>query len=196
MSDVNLSVMTNLIANGVIPNTLAAMTTEFNNNSANGSFNQAYADNIFATYNVNSTAADPLLISQVKTPLNQKRGSLHGLEFAFQHFFGHSGFGVAGSYTFVDGDVAFNNAARLSYNWRDKYIDSATAGNYNNPRYFDPFHSIDLSVGYDVNSKLQLSFEGINLTGEDLRSYARSRADYWLIQQLKPRYLLGARYKF
>ncbi len=47
-----------------------------------------------------------------------------------------------------------------------------------------------------MNSKLQLSFEGINLTGEDLRSYARARTDYWLIQQLKPRYLLGARYKF
>ena len=47
-----------------------------------------------------------------------------------------------------------------------------------------------------MNSKLQLSFEGINLTGEDLRSYARARNDYWLIQELKPRYLLGARYKF
>ncbi len=105
----------------------------------------------------------------MKTPLNQKRGSLHGIEFAFQHFFGHSGFGVAGSYTFVDGDVAFNNAARaseaqypllglsntangtlifekhglsarLSYNWRDSYIDAPMSANYNNPRYFDPYH--------------------------------------------------------
>ena len=29
---------------------------------------------------------------------------------AFQHFFGESGFGFAGNYTIVNGDVGFNNA--------------------------------------------------------------------------------------
>ncbi len=222
LSDVNLSVMTNLYDN---PSVFPDPTATFLANSSNGSFNQAFADNIFATYNVTANASDPLLNVRVAQPLNQKKGSLHGIEFAFQHFFGHSGFGVAGSYTYVDGDIAFNNSARpseaqypllglsntangtliyekrglsarLSYNWRDAYLDNASAGNYNNPRYYDPYHEIDLSVGYDVTRKLQLSFEGINLTGEDLRTYARARTDYWLIQQQKPRYLLGARYKF
>jgi len=222
LSDVNLSVMTNLYDNpSIFPNPTATYLA----NSSAGSFNQAFADNIFATYDVHSNSSDPLLILQVKKPLNQKKGSLHGVEFAFQHFFGRSGFGVAGSYTFVDGDIAFNNAAgpnqaqypllglsntangtliyekrgisaRLSYNWRDAYLDSASVGSYNNPRYYDPYHEIDLNIGYDVTSKLQISFEGINLTGEDLRSYGRAHTDYWLIQQLKPRYLLGARYKF
>ena len=38
--------------------------------------------------------------------------------------------------------------------------------------------------------------EGINLTGEDLGTRGRPNASYWFIQELHPRYLLGARYKF
>ena len=34
--------------------------------------------------------------------------NIHGVEFAFQHFFGESGFGIPGNYTFVDGDVGIN----------------------------------------------------------------------------------------
>jgi len=161
----------------------------------------------------------------VSQPLNQHKANIHGLEFAFQHFFGHSGFGIQGSYTFVDGDVNFNNtaqpsedqfalvglsntangtliyekygvSARLSYNWRDAYLGNASFNAYRNPVYYAPYRQIDLNVGYDVTSKLQLSFEGLNLTGEDRRAYGRSQSDFWVFQELKPRYLLGARYKF
>ena len=223
IGDVNLSVMTALYDHlALYPDPTATYLA----NSTNGSFNQAFADAIFAAYDTHPNAADPLLISQVSQPLNTGKASVHGVELAFQHFFGHTGFGVQGSYTLVDGkNVSFNNSARpvesqfpllglsstanfaviyekhglstrVTYNWRDSYLDNASVGSYNNPRYFAPYRQVDLNVGYDVNDKLQLSFEGINVTGQDLRSYGRAYSDFWLIQQLKPRYLIGARYKF
>ena len=72
--------------------------------------NQAFADQIFATYDIAPNASDPLFDFRVNQPLNQNDANIHGVEFAFQHFFGESGFGVSGNYTFVDGDVGINVA--------------------------------------------------------------------------------------
>ena len=60
----------------------------------------------------------------------------------------------------------------------------------------DSFQELDLNVSYDLNENLSLSLEAINLTGEDMRTFGRSEVDYWFAQELHPRYLLGARYKF
>ena len=49
-----------------------------------------------------SVTADP--DSQSALSISEE-GNIDGWEFAIQHFFGDSGFGVAGSYTKVDGDV-------------------------------------------------------------------------------------------
>ncbi len=222
IGDVNLAVMTALYDHpSIYPNP----TATYNANSSAGSFNQGFADNIFAIYDLHPNASDPLLISQVSQPLNQHKARIHGVELAMQHFFGNSGFGLAANYTFVDGDVQFNNAgppgvdqfalvglsntangtliyekhgwsARLSYNWRGEFLDNTNVGSYHNPKYFAPYKEWDVNVSYDVTEKLQVSFEGINLTGEALKSFARAESEYWQIQELKPRYLLGARYKF
>ncbi len=221
-NDVNLFVLTAMIDNpAAFPDPKAAFLA----NSTNGVLNQAYADQIFAKYDILPNAADPLFQFSVSQPINTKDANIHGLEFAFQHFFGGSGFGVQGNYTKVDGDVAFNNAgdpgvdqfallglsdtanatlifekfgmsARLAYNWRDKYLDQTNRGGFRNPTYYDAFSEIDLNVSYDINDKLQVSLEAINLTGEDIRTYGRTNLDYWYAQELHPRYLLGARYKF
>ena len=50
--------------------------------------------------------------------------------------------------------------------------------------------------GYDVNDKLSLSFEGLNLTEEDVRWHGRSVLQPWYIEDQGARYALGARYRF
>ena len=55
-----------------------------------------------------------------------KRTNIHGIEMAFQHFFGESGFGLAGNYTVVDGDVACQQRRRsrcqsIRTGWIERY---------------------------------------------------------------------------
>jgi TonB-dependent receptor len=211
----------------MIDNTVVFPDTRqtFINNSTNGVLNQAFADQIFATYDILPNSSDPLFQFAVARPINQQKANIHGVEFAFQHFFGESGFGLQGNYTVVDGDVGFNNAgdpgvdqfallglsdtanatfiyeksgfsARLAWNWRDDFLEQTNRGGFRNPTYVESFRQWDLNVSYDVNEQLQVSLEAVNLTGEDVRTYGRSTIDYWFAQDLHPRYLLGARYKF
>jgi TonB-dependent receptor len=219
---VNLFVLTAMIDN---PTAFPDPRQAFLDNSTNGVLNQAFADQIFATYDILPNASDPLFAYRVSLPINQEKADIHGVELAFQHFFGESGFGLAGNYTVVDGDVAFNDAgdpgvnqfaldglsntanatfiyenygfsARLAWNWRDEFLSGANRGGYTNPTYTDSYRQWDLNVSYDVNEQLQLSLEAVNLTGEDVRTRGRSAVAYWFAQDLHPRYLLGARYKF
>jgi TonB-dependent receptor len=180
----------------------------------------------FATkYDILPTAQDPLYIFNVNTPVNNKDAKIHGFEFGGQYFFGDSGFGVLANYTIVRGDVGFDvtsdpnqnqfaltglsdsaNAvlmfekfglsARLAYNWRDEYLSQINQGGFRNPIFVEPYDQIDLSVGYDINDHLAVSFEAINLTGEDVRWHGRSSLQLWRLEDQGARYALGARYKF
>jgi TonB-dependent receptor len=221
-NDVNLFVLTAMIDN---PMAFPDPRQAFINNSTNGVLNQTFADQIFAAYDILPNASDPLFQFSVAQPINQKQANIHGVEFAFQHFFGESGFGLQGNYTVVDGDVAFNNAgdpgvdqfallglsdtanatfiyekhgfsARVAWNWRDAFLEQTNRGGFRNPTYVSPYRQWDMNVSYDVNDQLQVSLEAVNLTGEDVRTYGRAEIDYWFAQDLHPRYLLGARYKF
>jgi len=53
-----------------------------------------------------------------------------------------------------------------------------------------------LSVGYDINDHIAVSFEAVNLTGEDVRWHGRSDKQLWRLEDQGARYSLGARYKF
>lgn len=225
VNDVNLFVFTAMVDNPMDARWGADPVAYFQANASGGILNQSIADQIFADYDILPNASDPLFEFQVAQPINQESAKIHGLEFAFQHFFGESGLGIAANYTKVDGDVAFNNAgnpgvdqfallglsdtanatlifekfgfsARLAYNWRDSFLDGTNRGGFRNPTYVDEYKQIDLNVSYDVNDNLSVSLEGVNLTGEDIRSFGRANIDYWFAQDLHPRYLLGARYKF
>jgi len=180
----------------------------------------------FATrYDLRPTPEDPPYIFDVTRPVNNREATIHGWEFGGQHFFGETGFGVQANYTVVRGDVAFNDAGspdvnqfallglsdsanlvlmyenfgftvRLAYNWRDEFLQNANRGNDRNPEYVEEYDQIDLSVGYDVNENLSLSFEGLNLTEEDVRWHGRSINQPWYIEDQGARYAFGARYKF
>jgi TonB-dependent receptor len=170
-------------------------------------------------------ASAPLLQFSVATPVNNKRGNIHGFELQGQHFFGDSGFGIQASYTKVLGDVKVDRgsdpasdvfaliglgdsanitgiydkyglSARVSYNWRGSYLSAINRGASRNPVFIDSFGTVDASISYDITPNFAVSLDGINLLSEPIRTYGRSKHQLWFAQELKPRLFLGARYKF
>lgn len=172
---------------------------------------------------VRADGDDPLIVWQVNKPVNDKATVIDGIEFAAQHWFGASGFGVQGNYTMVDADVEFDNLStvgqfaitglsdtanfvgfydkdawqvRVAYNWRDAFLLSRTAGGGNQPQYVEEYSQIDVSVGYEINENLTVTAEGINVTGENYRTHGRSKAQLLSLEDLGARYQLGLRYTF
>lgn len=180
----------------------------------------------FATrYDLLPQDGDPEYVFGVSRPVNNKEARIHGWEFGGQYFFGSTGFGVLANYTVVRGDVGYNNASdpnenqfallglsdtanlvlmyenfgftvRLAYNWRDEFLQNVNNGSFRNPIYVEEYDQIDLSVGFDFNDHLAVSFEALNLTEEDVRWHGRSEKQLWFLEDQGARYALGARYKF
>jgi iron complex outermembrane receptor protein len=123
--------------------------------------------------------------------VNAGGGTIRGVELQGNQAFGN-GFGVAGNYTYADAKAPassyqdeqnlftlssrhtvnavgyFENdtySARLAYSWRSEYMVRET-GWYGN-RMHAPVGSLDLSLGWNINKILRLSFEAINLTKQD-----------------------------
>ena len=168
---------------------------------------------------------DPLMIFRTATPVGNREAKLYGAELAVQHFFGDTGFGVQANYTIVRGDIGFNDEgdpsvaqfaltglsdtanmvlmyedhgiqARLAYNWRDEYLNQVNRGNSRNPTYVEAYDQIDLNVSYSVTDNLSVSFEGLNIAGSDIRHHGRTQGMLYYLNDLSPRYTLGARYTF
>jgi TonB-dependent receptor len=203
----------------------AAAQAEFEANLVNGVLPQSYVDQILGLYDVSGDSADPEMIFRVSQPINQEEGNIHGWEFSVQHFFGDTGFGVAANYTMVDGDVNADNAgdpnvnqfalvglsdtanltliyenygvsARVAYNWRDTFLNSTNQGGGRSPQYTEEYGQIDASISYDLTDNIQLSFEGINLNGENTRQFRRKESMTFWGYEYEPRYAFGARYRF
>jgi TonB-dependent receptor len=223
-SDVNLFVLTALIdQTGSVGAATAAFQANYNTTTR--SLNDDFVKLINNTRDVTANASDVLYEFQVTQPVNNRQAEIYGLEVAGQHFFGDTGFGIGAAYTLVRGDVGFNigaspsedqfallglsdtfNAtliyekgglsARFAYNWRDKFLSGINRGASRNPEFTKPFGQLDMNISYDITPSLAVSFEGINLTQEDLRTYARDKSELWFAQELRRRFLLGARYRF
>ena len=222
-TDVNLFTMTALLQT---TGSAAAAQAQFQaNRGPGGDLNQAFVDQILAAVDIAPNSTDPLMNFQVSKPINNRTGKIHGFEIAAQHFFGDTGFGISGAYTMVRGDVDFDNgaspsqdqfallglsdtanatliydkygiSARIAYNWRDKFLQATNRGGSRNPVYVAPFGQLDINVSYDITPKLAVSLEGINLTKESLRTYARDENELWFAQELDRRFLFGVRYRF
>jgi TonB-dependent receptor len=177
-------------------------------------------------FDIRGEADDPAYMFDVNKPFNQRAAKLHGWEIGGQYFFGDTGFGVLANYTVVKGDVGINRAgdpgsdqfaltglsdtanavlmyekygwsARLAWNWRDEYLLAANQnGNNRNPYFVEAYDQFDLSVGYKFNDNISVSFEAINLTGEDTRWHARTKNQMVRLVDNSPRYMLGLRYTF
>ncbi|WP_348976690.1 TonB-dependent receptor [Sphingomonas sp. VNH70] len=224
LSDVNLFTYTALLVqNG--GNTAQADATFQANRTAGGALNQTFVDSILQAVDIYGNAQDPLYTFAVSQPVNNRDGHIYGFEIAGQHFFGDTGFGVQASYTKVYGDVNADIAAdpsvnvfaltglgdsangsiiydknglsaRVSYNWRARFLAATNQGDSRNPLFVAPFGTLDFNVSYDLNDRMALSIEGVNLTSEPLVQYGRDRNALVFAQELKPRFLLGARYRF
>lgn len=204
-----------------------AATAQFlANTGPDGNIDPGVYDQLELDFDLSPDGNDPLFIFAVNKPLNNREASINGVELQGQHFFGDTGFGIAGSYTFVDGDVGFNVAgapdasqfalsglsdtanatliyenygvsARLAYNWRDDFLSTTNDGSgFNNPVFVEEYGQLDLSVGYEVNDQLSFTFDGINLNEERSRNFSRSRTDLQFLRENGARYHVAAHYKF
>lgn len=223
VSDVSLFTLTALLVeNG---GNMSAATAALLPNVSGGNINQGFVDTVLGRTDVIANGTDPLFNFFVQTPVNNRQGNIHGFEIQGQHFFGESGFGVSASFTKVNGDVnvdvgadpninifallglsdtlnvtgifeKYGLSARASYNWRGKYLSEVNRGGSRNPVFFEPFGTVDVNVSYDINEHFSVSAEAINLLSEPIRSYGRSKRQLFFAQELKPRVLVGVRYKF
>jgi TonB-dependent receptor len=224
ISDVSLFTYSALLVkyNGDV----AAATNEINQHlTPTGNVEQTYVEQVLAAYDVVPGPNDPLFNFAVTTPINNRTGKIHGFEIQAQHFFGDTGFGVAGSLTKVFGDVNFDRgsppgtnvfaltglsdsanataifekygiSARVAYNWRGKFLSSVNNGGSRNPRYFAPYGTLDASLSYDVGYNLAVSVDVQNLTSEPLRVYGRSKRQVFFAQEGHPHFQFGARWRF
>jgi|TARA_Y100000588_G_scaffold385011_1_gene477457 TonB-dependent receptor len=177
-----------------------------------------------AAYDILPNSDDPLMEFTAQVPTNNKDAKIDGYEFAIQHFFGDSGFGIQANYTIVNGDVDFNVAAdptttqfalvglsdtanliamyendkfqaRIAYNWRDKFLNNA-ARYVNEPAFTEEYYQVDFNVAYNYSEKLSFFLEGINITEQDNRQHGRYKAQLWNLDKNGARYNLGVRYNF
>jgi len=223
ITDVNLFTYTALLQqnNGDV----AAATAAFQANYHNGALDQNFVDKTLGAVDILPDASDPLFNFSVNTPINNKDAEIYGVEIAGQYFFGRTGFGLAASYTLVRGNVGIDVAAdpsvdqfalvglsdtanvtliyekygisaRLAYNWRAKFLSQLNRDSYHNPVYTAPYGQLDLNVSYDITKNIAVSFEGINLTEEGVRTYGRDPSNTWYLAEGSARYLVGARFKF
>ena len=172
------------------------------------------------------TVADPLYVFNLSQPVNNQTAKIDGIELAIQHFFGDSGFGFQANATFVNGDVGYDlgadpnepqfaleglsdsaNAvliyekygfsARIAYNWRDAFLQSTVyAGNAGMPGFVDEFKQVDFNLTYNINDKISVGLDGINVTSEGQIIYSRTKQMQWWNAEGDARYMLTARYNF
>ncbi len=171
---------------------------------------------------INSIPGDPALNFQISTPINSDQtASLNGWEFALQHSFWDTGFGVILNYTIVNGSATYDNTqpssvpqfaltglsdsanavayydknglqARVAWNWRDEFLQ----GSGPNPTYIEKYWQIDASASYEFMPGLTGFVEAINLTGEGRRGHLRSSNNVTFVQPGFARYAAGVRFSF
>lgn len=171
---------------------------------------------------IHAAPGDPLVNFEITTPINSDQtASIKGWEFALQHSFWDTGFGVILNYTIVDGSATYDNTqpssvpqfaltglsdsanavayydknglqARVAWNWRDEFL----AGTGPNPFYTEEYWQIDASASYEFIPGLTGFVEAINLTGEGRRGHLRHKNNVTFAQPGFARYSAGVRFSF
>jgi TonB-dependent receptor len=156
----------------------------------------------------------------VDTRLNSdEEADIDGWEIAWQHDFYETGFGFIANATFADGSAVFNNRSndpqfalpglsdtrnfigyydkhgiqvRVAYNWRDEFFTGGTT----QPSYTEEYEQWDVNASYEVTDSLTIFVEGLNVTNETTRTFARNKLQVTSVAQTGARYNLGFRYIF
>lgn len=184
----------------------------------------AFAFDVLGQYDVEPRSNDPLMIFATQQPVNNETANIDGLELAWQHFFGDTGFGIHANATIVNNDVEFDVAGdpdvdqfaleglsdsanlvlvyendilgvRVAYNWRDAFLDD-TNRRARVPLFIEEFEQLDLNVSWNATDALTVSLDGINLIEQGTRGFGRTRNMITFINEADARWMLSARYQF
>jgi TonB-dependent receptor len=138
----------------------------------------------------------------VSRPYAVNGAKIQGMEFGYQQFFTFlpgpfGGLGVLANYTWIDAEdpaglpltnlskngyniigmyEKYGFTARIAYNWRDTFArsNSTAAGAIGNvPIYDKAFGWMDISIGYQINENLKISFDVSNALRTRRESYYR-----------------------
>jgi len=168
---------------GVVRNALTGVVENVEKRNANGTLDGYYDFDVYQPVNADGSydVSGVELIAQL--PLSVLHPALEG-------------FGVAANYTVLDtsltgesdlgiptppvglADKAYNVTlyyendrfdARVSYNYKDKYVEAIGYEMY--PVWRDAYGQVDMSVGYKVSDRFKLSLKGINVTDEATTGY-------------------------
>lgn len=164
---------------------------------------------------------DPIILQTTIPTASDQTAEFSGIEFAVQHMFGDSGFGMIFNYTIADSDFGYDNTqsyrvtqfavpglsdsanligfydkngiqVRAAYNWRDTFL----AGTGPNPFYVEEYGQLDVNASYEFDNGISVFVEGINITGEDRRGHRRHPNNVFFMLQGEPRFAVGARKTF
>ncbi len=128
-------------------------TFEITGTDSNGNF----TGNIFGV-----AGEDPLLTFDIATPVNQETAQLHGWEFAVQHMFWDTGFGMIANYTIVDGDVGFDNS-QVPSSGEPQFAVTGLSDSYNLIGFYDK-NGLQARLAYNWRERFLSSTIGVSGT--------------------------------
>ncbi len=171
-----------------------------------------------------ANSSDPEIQFEVTVPSNLEDAEVNGWELAVQHLFGDSGFGGQFNVTMVNGSVEYDIysfeqtvaltglsdsanlvafydkngfQARIAYNWRDEFLLKTnqfhSAGE---PIFTEAYGQLDLSMSYEINEMLTVTFDGLNILEETAHRHGRFDNQFLAAEDFGSRYSIGLRAKF
>ena len=171
-----------------------------------------------------SQPGDPVANFDTTRLLNAEEREIKGLELNIQHMFGESGFGLQANLTVVDSDAEFDSnnigdqailiglsdsanlvgfyetdmfSVRLAGNWRDEFLFATSQLRATNePVYTEEYLQWDFSSSYNLNDNYSVSFEVLNIFGEDVRQHGRFDEQFLFENTQDARYTIGFRADF
>ncbi|MDP5036732.1 MAG: TonB-dependent receptor, partial [Alishewanella sp.] len=96
------------------------------------------------------------------------------------------------NFTFYYENESFD--ARISYNYKDKYVEVIERSLY--PVYRDAYGQTDIALGYKLNDNIKLSLKAINVTDEATKGYTLTPAFPVINEYSGRRISLGLRADF
>lgn len=193
---------------GVVVNALTGVVEDVSVYNANGTLNGVYDFDVYQPINAAGEYEVDGVELVAQLPLSMLHGSLDG-------------FGINANYTMLDSSLAgesrlgirtpmpgladkvynltlyFDNErfdARVSYNYKDAYVESIGYNMY--PIWRDGYGQVDASIGYRLNDVVKLSLKGINLTDRATTGYTMDPSFPTMYEESGRRISLGLRADF
>lgn len=177
---------------------------------------------------VDPTTGAPAVFT-VSQRVNGPSATIKGVELAWQHVFGDTGFGFNANATFVKTNKPYDednlsqsgfavtglaNSANLvafydkngfqfrtAVNWRDKYLREFGQAQNNSafgaePTFVNSSLQVDLSTSYQINERISVFGEALNITNETISTHGRFSNQLLDVYAYGRRFTAGARYRF